>query len=155
MGLLIHTSFETPEGFSVTGVYCRIVEVTFRPQSAGQFAVSFRMDYHIDRPARLNGRLPIQVPALGSGQTYIGSFGDMTYLYGLLKTNLEEAGFTVENVDPDPEPTPTEPTPTEPAPTEPAPEPTPTEPAPAEPAPTEPEPTPEPEVSQQSSEQTP
>lgn len=125
MGLLIHTSFETPEGFPVTGVYCRIVEVTFRPQSGGQFAVSYRIECHVDRPARLKGRSPVQVPNLGTGQTYLGAFGDMTYLYGLLKTNLEEAGFTVENVDPDPQ---------EPAPTEPAP----AEPTPAEPAPTEP-----------------
>ena len=101
MGILIHTSFETPEGFSVTGVYCRIVEVTFRPQGSGEFAVALRMEYYIDRPARLAGRLPVRVPTLGDGQTYIGSFGDMPYLYTLLKTNLESSGFTVENVDPD------------------------------------------------------
>lgn len=154
MGLLIHTSFETPEGLAVTGVYCRIVEVTFRPTGGGLFAVAFRMEFFVDRPARLNGRHPIRVPTIGDGQTYVGEFGDITYLYGLLKTNLEEAGFSVEDVDPDPipapapEPTPTEgpiehppaePTPTEPTPTEPTPtEPTPTQPTPTEPTPTEP-----------------
>ncbi len=72
------------------------------------------MEFYVDRNARLNGKQPIRVPTLGDGQTYVGTFGDITYLYGLLKENLESAGFTVDNVDPDPIP---EPAP-EPAPAE-------------------------------------
>ncbi len=119
MGLLIQTSFQTPEGFPVASVYCRIVEVIFRPYTGGQYTVSFQMEFYANRDARLVGRLPVQVPNLGSGQTYVGNIGDMTYLYGLLKTNLESAGFVVENVDPDPVP-------------EPAPEPAPAEEPPVE-----------------------
>ena len=90
------------------------------------------MEFYVDRNARLSGKQPIRVPTLGDGQTYVGTFGDITYLYGLLKENLECAGFTIENVDPDPAPAP-EPAPApapEPAPApapEPAPEPTATE----------------------------
>ena len=132
MGLLIHTSFQTQEGISITSVYCRIVEVIYRPHSGGQYTISYKMEFYVDRNARLNGKQPIRVPTLGDGQTYVGTFGDITYLYGLLKENLEGAGFTIENVDPDPAPAP-EPAPA-PAP-EPAPAPAP-EPAP-EPAATE------------------
>jgi hypothetical protein len=106
MGLLIQTSFQTPEGFPVASVYCRIVEVIFRPYTGGQYTVSFQMEFYANRDARLVGRLPVRVPNLGSGQTYVGNIGDMPYLYGLLKTNLESAGFVVENVDPDPVPEP-------------------------------------------------
>lgn len=98
MGILIHTSFQTPEGFSITGVYCRIIEFAFRPHSNGQFAISYRLEYHIDRQARLSGKLPIRIPTLGDGQTFVGNFGDMPYVYGVLKTNLQDAGFTVEDV---------------------------------------------------------
>lgn len=106
MGLLIHTSFQTPEGFSITSAYCRIIEVIFRPYTGGQYTLSFRMEFHVDRSARLNGRNPIKIPNLGDGQTYVGTLGDMAYLYGVLKTNLEEAGFTVEDIidPPPPEP---------------------------------------------------
>jgi len=114
MGLLIHTSFQTPEGYTLTSVYCRIVEVLYRPHSGGQYTISYKMEFYVDRNARLNGKQPIRIPTLGDGQTYVGTFGDITYLYGLLKTNLESAGFTVESVDPDPEPAPApEPAPVE------------------------------------------
>lgn len=104
MGLTVHTSFETPEGYSITSVYCRIVEVLYRPHSGGEYTISYKMEFYVDRNARINGKQPIRVPTIGDGQTYVGTFGDIAYLYGLLKTNLEGAGFTVDNVDPDPTP---------------------------------------------------
>jgi len=130
MGLLIHTSFQTPEGFPIASVYCRIIEIIFRPHSGGQHAICIRMEFYASRDARINGRTPVQVPGLGDGQTYVGNLGDMVYLYGLLKTNLEEAGFVVENIDPDyvaPPPAPAEEPPAEaPAPAEEPPAETPT-----------------------------
>ena len=152
MGLLIHTSFETPQGFPVSSVYCRITRFTFDPQSGGRFLITMKTETFLSRDARLTGKQPVTVPNFPDLFTVEGVFGDMQALYAMLKTTLESSGFTVENVDPDPEPAPApEPesatVPTEPAP---EPEPAPSEPAPSEPAPSEPapsEPTPAPEAS--------
>lgn len=144
MGLLIHAPFETPQGFSVSSVYARIVRFIFDPQPAGRFLITMKTETFLSRDARLTGKQPVTVPNFPDLFTVEGVFGDMQALYAMLKTTLESSGFTVENVDPDPEPEP-EPAPSEPAPSEPAPsEPAPSEPAPSEPAP---EPTPAPEAS--------
>ncbi len=135
MGLRVYTSFQTPEGFSVSSVYCRIIEVIFRPYIVAQSTISIRMEFYIDRNARLAGRAPVQVPAIGNGQTYVGTIGNMTYLYDVLKTSLQASGFVVEDVIEEPPPPLPEPEPPAPEPTEePAPEPAP---APAEEPPAE------------------
>jgi hypothetical protein len=144
MGLIVHTSFQTPEGFLVTSVYCRIVEVILRPYVREQLTMSIRMDFYADRTARLLGRMPIQIPTLGNGQTYVGTVGSMSYFYDVLKARLEAVGLVVENVLEDPPPplpetappAPPEEPPAEESPTE-APAPAPAEEPPAEESPTE------------------
>ena len=132
MGLLIHTSFETQQGFSVSSVYLRITRFTLDPLGGGQYIITVKTETHLDRDRRLQGKLPLVTPGIPELISLQGELRDMAYLYALLKTNLESSGFTVENVDPDPEPTPSEPAPSEPAPSEPTPsEPTPSEPTPA------------------------
>lgn len=109
MGLTIQTSFQTSEGFSVTSVYCRIIEVIFRPYTQNQSTITFKMEFHLDRNARLLGKAPVRIPNLGDAQTYVGVLGDMSYLYDVLKTSLEASGFVVENViEESPPPLPTE-----------------------------------------------
>jgi hypothetical protein len=144
MGLIVHTSFQTPEGFLVTSVYCRIVEVILRPYMREQLTMSIRMDFYADRTARLLGRMPIQIPTLGNGQTYVGTVGSMSYFYDVLKARLEEVGLVVENVLEDPPPPLPETAPPAPAEEPPAEAPAPAEEPPAEapaPAPVEESPT--------------
>ena len=171
MGLLIHTSFDTAQGFSVASVYCRIARFTHDPRGSGMYTITLKPETHLSRDARLAGKMPLPTPGLPELLSMDGVLGDMVYLYSLLKSDLESRGWTVEDVlesppeppaptetspaEPVPEPpaptetSPTEPPAPEPAP-EPVPEPTPTEPvpepAPEPPAPTEtsPEPVPEP-----------
>lgn len=116
MGLLIHTSFETPEGFPVTSLYCRIVSFTYAP---GSRTLSVQHECYMNREKRLLGYRRLHFP--GASEIYSfsdASFPTMATMYTLLKTTFTELGFAVEDVDPDPEP-PQEPAPTEPAPTEP------------------------------------
>jgi cell division septation protein DedD len=146
MGLLVHTSFETPEGFAVSSVYCRIVAFTYNP---GQKSVSVQHECYVDREKRLQGYRRVQFSKASEVYSFTDvPFPTMASLYALLKITFVDLGFTVEDVDPDPEepPAPAEPATEPPAPTEPATEPpAPTEPTPSEP-PTEPpapaEPTP-------------
>lgn len=107
MGLLIQTSFETPQGFAVSSVYCRINGVTFDPLGGGEYTITLQPQTYISRERRLEGKIPIATPGLPNYLSLRGTFGDMAFLYGLLKTHLEAQGLTVEDVlEPAPEPTP-------------------------------------------------
>ena len=112
MGLLVHTSFETPEGFAVSTVYCRIVSFTY---SLASKDLTIQHECYLSREKRLEGRQRLYTPGMSlSYSSSSDSIPTMTSLYAFLKTTFEELGFTVDDVDPDPQP---------PAPTEPAPEP--------------------------------
>lgn len=112
MGLLVHTSFETPEGFAVSSVYCRIVSFTY---SLATKYMTVQHECYISREKRIGGSRKLYTPGMSeSYSTSSDSIPTMTSLYAFLKTTFQELGLTVEDVDPDPQP---------PAPTEPAPEP--------------------------------
>ncbi len=98
MGLLIQTSFETQQGFAVSSVYCRINGVTFDPVGGGEYTITMKPQTYISRERRLDGKRPISTPGLPDYLSLTGTFGDMAYLYGLLKTHLEGQGLTVEDV---------------------------------------------------------
>jgi hypothetical protein len=107
MGLLIQTSFETPQGFSITNVYCRIKRVIYDPVRPGPYIITLSPETHLCRDRRLEGKQSIPTPGLSDSISVYGQMGDMASLYGLLKTQLEAQGFTVEDViEPAPEPTP-------------------------------------------------
>jgi hypothetical protein len=128
MGLLIHTSFETPEGFLVTSLYCRIVSFTYAP---GSRTLTVQHECYMNREKRLLGYRRLHFTGVSETYSFSGvSFPTMESMYALLKTTFTELGFAVDDIDPDiapAEPVPTEPVPTEPVPT------APTEPAPVEP----------------------
>jgi hypothetical protein len=107
MGLLVHTQFETAEGLPVTGVYCRLSRMSYQPVTATTYHIALEHHTFVSRERRLAGKLPIQTPGIPGVFTVIGAYGDVPYLYGLLKTHLEAQGLTVEDVlEPEPEPTP-------------------------------------------------
>jgi len=133
MGLLIHTTFTTSEGFPVTNVYCRIGRIIYDPSGGTIYSITLQQQFYLNRQCRLEGKRVLSIPGLSELISFEGELHDMSYLYGLLKTELVSRGFTVEDVLEPPAP--------EPAPA-PAPEPAPTEPVPAS------------EVSPQSSEPT-
>lgn len=98
MGLLIHTSFETPEGFSVASVYCRIVSFTYSTESR---ALAIQHACYIDREKRVQGYTRLQVPVPGLSESYSFqdvSFPTMTSMYTDLKSTLVSLGLTVEDV---------------------------------------------------------
>jgi len=98
MGLLIQTSFETQQGFAVSSVYCRINGVTFDPLGGGEYTITMKPQTYISRERRLDGKSPISTPGLPEHLSIRGTFGDMSYVYALLKTHLEDQGLTVEDV---------------------------------------------------------
>jgi hypothetical protein len=102
MGLLVYTSFETPEGVSIQNVYVRIVSYTVDVGTV----TTIKSEAYVNREKRLEGRRPLRVPNL-SEQISVPYSGvpDFTSLYTTLKSSFEVAGFTVEDVLEDPLPT--------------------------------------------------
>ena len=144
MGLLIQTSFETQQGFAVSSVYCRINGVSLDPVGGGQYTITMKPETYISRERRLDGKSPIPTPGLPDYLSLRGVFGDMAYLYGLLKAHLESQGLTVEDVlEPPPEPTPE----VSPQSSESTPSTPPTPPTPSESVPPESQPEPQPQSS--------
>jgi hypothetical protein len=117
MGILIHTSFVTSQGFSVSSVYGRIGRMTFDPSGNGDYAITVSLLTYVDRQRRLEGKNTVPIPGLSDLVSFTGVLGDMDSIYGLLKSELTARGLTLEDVletAPEPAPAP-EPTP-EPAP---------------------------------------
>ena len=112
MGIQIQTAFTTAHGFTVPSVYCRIGRIIFDPIRDPQYTVTLQVETHLTRASRLEGKLPLPIPNVPSTVALLGTFGDMAYVYSLLKTHLESQGLTVEDViepptpEPEPEPTP-------------------------------------------------
>jgi hypothetical protein len=98
MGILIRTTFDTPHGFTVTDVYCRITRVTFDPAPGGDYVITLKYETHLSRDRRLAGALPLSIPDTPELLSTSGVMGDMTYVYGRLKEALQGRGFTVEDV---------------------------------------------------------
>jgi len=104
MGIQINTSFTTAHGLAVPSVYCRIGRVSFDPIRDPEYTVTLQVESYLTRDSRIEGKLPLPIPGLPSTVSFRGVFGDMAYLYGLLKVQLEYQGFTVEDVlEPTPE----------------------------------------------------
>lgn len=98
MGLQIVTAFTTAHGFPVSSVYCRIKRILYTPIRDPEYTIALEFETHLSREARLAGSLPLSIPGVAPQTTVTGGFGDMTYLYGLLKTSLESQGLVVEDV---------------------------------------------------------
>lgn len=104
MGLLIHVSFQTPEGFQVSTVYCRIVSFTYNLASKD---LTLQHECYLDREKRLQGARRLYTPGFSESYSFRDSeLPTLSSLYARLKTTLTELGFTVDDVDPDPAPTP-------------------------------------------------
>jgi hypothetical protein len=96
MGLLVHTAFETPEGFSVTTVYCRIGSFTYSPVSK---RLTIQHEFYIDREKRLQGYRRLQVTAISESYSFDDdSFPTMPSMYTSLKTTFVDLGFPVDDV---------------------------------------------------------
>lgn len=95
MGLLVYTTFETPEGITIQNVYVRITSYTV---DIGTHT-TIKNEAYLNREKRLEGRRGLYVPNL-SNQISILYSGIPSYasLYEVLKTSFQEAGFTVEDV---------------------------------------------------------
>ena len=144
MGLLIQTQFETEQGLSVSGVYCRIGRIIFDPVRSAEYCITLQPETYVSRDARLSFKSPLQTPGIPASLSFQGTFGDMASLYGLLKTRLEAQGLTVEDVlEPAPEPTPE----ASPQSSESTPSTLPTPPTPSESVPPESQPEPQPQSS--------
>jgi hypothetical protein len=107
MGIQIQTAFTTAHGFAVSSVYCRISRIIFDPIRDPQYTVTLQVETYLTRDCRLEGKLSLPIPNVPSTVALLGTFGDMAYVYSLLKTHLESQGLTVEDVlEPTPEASP-------------------------------------------------
>jgi hypothetical protein len=119
MGLLIQTSFETPEGIPITNIYSKLTEVVCTLLSRTEARLLIKHETFISREKRLGGARSLKTPGVPDYVVVTVSpttdaWGNMEFLYTTLKTELETQGFTVEDViepEPAPEPAP-EPEPT-------------------------------------------
>ncbi len=106
MGLLVHTTFETPQGIVITNVYVRICSVTAEFRRYNTF-VTIKCESHVTREKRLENRQPLVVPKIPTYYTIgtpVGSgWNDMAHLYSAVKEQMIADGFeVVEDVNPDP-----------------------------------------------------
>ncbi len=98
MGLLIQSSFTTPQGFPVTSVYCKLSSFTYNITSSG-FTLLLKIATYLTREAGQAGYRPITIPNLSEILVIPGAeLGSFEYIYTLLKLKLEASGYTVENV---------------------------------------------------------
>lgn len=102
MGLLVQTSFDTPEGIPVSSVYFKLTGLMVDFLSSTKVQVLVKYEAFISREKRIVGARSLKVPSLPE---YIvitvspsDAWGTHAYLYAALKTHLEEAGLTVEDV---------------------------------------------------------
>ena len=102
MGLLIQTSFETPEGISITNVYSKITDIVCTFLSSTSARLLVKHETYINREKRLMGARSLKAPNVPE---YIvvdvspsDAWGSLAYLYDRLKTALTEQGLTVEDV---------------------------------------------------------
>jgi hypothetical protein len=106
MGILVTTSFETPQGFAVESVYTRIARVSL----INSTQVMVYLEAFLSREKRLANSYPITVPGLPNWTTFPAPSSDTTrtdLLYPLLHQDLDFRGFACTPVlEPPPEPTP-------------------------------------------------
>jgi hypothetical protein len=110
MGLLVHTSFETPNGILITNVYVRISSIAV--QFGGETAqVTIKCESYVSREKRVQRREPLFVPKIPT--YYIvdtpldSGWNDMASLYSSVKSQMITDGFeTIEDIDPDNDPVP-------------------------------------------------
>jgi hypothetical protein len=112
MGLTVHTSFVTYQGFSVSSVYVRLLHVIVPlPRlTVPTPTSSVYLEAYLTRDAYLASAAPLYVPGLPTSLTIRASPSDAVQhavLYTHIKAALTEAGFSHEDViEPAPEPTP-------------------------------------------------
>lgn len=107
MGLLIQAQFETPEGLSVSSVYCRIGRIILDPAGSSEYTITMYPWTYVSREQRLRQKRVLQIPGLPTTVSFQGAVGDMASFYGRLKTHLETLGHLVEDVfEPTPEASP-------------------------------------------------
>jgi hypothetical protein len=96
MGLLVETSFATPEGFLVSSVYCRITSFAYSFVSRD---LTIHYECYLDREKRLAGCRALYVPGI-SAYTNVphSDLPTLTDLYTNLKAILTEASFVALDV---------------------------------------------------------
>ncbi len=93
MGVQVATSFDTPQGFSVTSVYVRIAQVILTSLTTTPTALVF-FDPVISREKR--GASTLTVPAMPTSVTFQAPLSDcirFEVLYARLQAHLEASGF--------------------------------------------------------------
>lgn len=108
MGIIIYTSFSTPEGFGVTSVYSRISQVTYTAISKSIYRITMKLEFYLNYEKRLNECRPLSVPDISDLMSFDGEFKGMSDLYPFIKSQITSKGLTVEDVF---EPSTTEPAP--------------------------------------------
>jgi hypothetical protein len=93
MGLQVATSFETPQGFTVTSVYIRIVQVLLSTLGATT-SVHIFFEPVLSREKR--GAAALSVPGLQTSATFQAPLADcirFEVLYAYIRRELESRGF--------------------------------------------------------------
>lgn len=101
MGLQVATSFDTPQGFSVSSVYIRIASVLLTNLgTATPTALVFFQGY-VSRDKSKTFASPVMVPAMPTSVSFEASLADCIryeVLYAYVKRELTSRGFACETV---------------------------------------------------------
>ncbi len=95
------TDFNTPEGFHLTSIYVRIAHLVLTKFGNGNITVRMIVESHISREKRLASATALRVPAMPHSidvEMPLSSSTQFDLLYGHVKKDLVERGFTVEDV---------------------------------------------------------
>jgi len=96
MGIKVLTSFTTPEGFSVTEVYIRIVSMSFDMVSN---TATLKQEFSTSRDSRLQSQRLSHVPFTTDITTFSAiAFPTIDMLYFHLKRYITKLGLTAEDV---------------------------------------------------------
>jgi hypothetical protein len=93
MGLTVQTSFDTPQGFTVSSVYLRIDQVLLSTLGSATTVLIFFQPV-VSREKR--GASPLTVPAMPSSVTFQAPLADcirFEVLYAYIRRELESRGF--------------------------------------------------------------
>lgn len=94
MGLLVQSTFQTPEGIPLTSFYSRITFIMYQVPNG----ITIRHSTYVSRDRRLDNCNPVRVPNLDEIIQIPGGLGDMSYFYQKFKEYLQSKGYTVEDV---------------------------------------------------------
>lgn len=99
MGLQVTTNFDTPQGFTVSSVYLRVVSVMLSKLGTPTPTALVFFEAFVSRDKAVTSASPIMVPAMPTTVSFQASIADCIrheVMYAYVKRELSSRGFVCE-----------------------------------------------------------